>query len=152
MGRKNEIVKLKYNKEDLRYLDDSYEELKEYVYEIEEEETPYSSYSIGDIVYVKSYSYKNGDKGQKHLFVIVDQDNVAVPIEYLCMILSSKIEKIKYKSNILLKKDKYNNLNVDSIVKTDVIYVIKNENIIGKIGEVSIDLVNYYNTYHNEQL
>lgn len=39
------------------------------------------SYNIGDIVFVKEYTYANGKKGTKHFFVIIDKDNTAVPIE-----------------------------------------------------------------------
>lgn len=36
---------------------------------------------IGDIVFVKKYTYKNGQLGHNHLFVIVSEDE-AVEINY----------------------------------------------------------------------
>ena len=52
------------------------------------------------------------------------------------MIISSNLDKLKYKANKLLEKDVNNGLYKDSIVKTDVIYKILNEQIIFKIGKV----------------
>ena len=49
------------------------------------------------------------------------------------MLISSKIEKLKYKFNKYIKKDNKNNLKTDSIVKTDVIYKIFTKNILLKI-------------------
>lgn len=110
---------------------------------VQEAVIKYNSYEIGDVVYVKHYHYKNGNPGMNHLFVIIDK-NIAVNIEYLAMILSSKIEKEKYKSNVLLKADKNNGLNKDSIVKTDQSYILRSENIVGKIGEVSFKEIELY--------
>lgn len=50
--------------------------------------TKYNKYKIGDIVYVSSYYYKDKSKGSNHFFVIVDEDNYAVPITYFGMLLS----------------------------------------------------------------
>lgn len=69
---------------------------------------------------------------------------MAVPIENFGMLISSKIEKAKYKQNKLLKADDKNGLNVDSIVKTDVIYKIDNKNILFKIGSVDYDKIEKY--------
>ena len=93
----------------------------------------YPTYEIGDIVYVKNYKYENGTDGQNHLFVIVDEENYAVSINYFCMILSSKIEKLCYKQNVLLKKD--------SIVKTDYIYILSKSDINMFVGKVSKEKV-----------
>lgn len=109
-----------------------------------EENEEYQYYSIGDIVFVKEYTYQNGKAGENHLFVIIEQNNLAVPIENFCMLISSKLNKLKYKENKQIKKDKINGLNRDSIVKTDVIYMIKNKQILFKIGSVDIDNVNEY--------
>lgn len=57
------------------------------------------------------------------------------------MIISSKIEKVKYEKNKLLEKDNKNNLKMDSIVKTDVVYRILNNQILFKIGTVDIDKI-----------
>ena len=104
----------------------------------------YMIYNIGDIVFVKEYRYDNGDKGQNHLFVIVEQNYLAVPIENFGMLISSNLEKAKYKSNKFINKDSKNGLHRDSIVKTDVIYKIKNEQILFKIGEVEKNKVEEY--------
>ena len=104
---------------------------------IHEKEVIYdSNYKIGDIVFVNEYFYITGDRGKNHLFVIIDQDNLAVPIENFGMLISSNLNKLKYNSNVLLKRNENNNLNKDSIVKTDIMYRILNENILFKIGEV----------------
>lgn len=93
----------------------------------------YPTYEIGDIVYLKNYKYESGADGQNHLFVIVDEENYAVSINYFCMILSSKIEKLRYKQNVLLKKD--------SIVKTDYIYILSKSDINMFVGKVSKEKV-----------
>lgn len=76
--------------------------------------------------------------------VIIDRDNTAVPIENFGMIISSNLEKLKFSSNKLLKKDKLNNLSKDSIVKTDVVYNILNEQIVFKIGTVDKSKIEEY--------
>lgn len=96
----------------------------------------YSLYEIGDIVFVKEYTYLDGKIGNNHFFVIIDKDNTAVPIENFGMLILSNLNKLKFKTNKLLQKDELNNLHKDSIVKTDVIYKISNEQIIFKIGKV----------------
>ena len=104
----------------------------------------YNKYSIGDIVFVSKYKYNTGEDGYNPLFVIVDKDNRVVPVNEFCMIISSNLDKLKYKSNVLLKKDKINNLMRDSIVKTDELYKIKDVDIDKKIGKIDIDVVNLY--------
>ena len=47
-----------------------------------------NKYEIGDIVFVSKYEYDGGKEGQNHLFVIIDDDNQLVPIEYFGMIVS----------------------------------------------------------------
>ena len=71
-----------------------------------EENEEYNTYEIGDIVFVRRYLYSNGSYGENHFFVIVEQNNIAVPIENFGMLISSRIEKLKYKSNLELKRDK----------------------------------------------
>ena len=102
---------------------------------LNEDSTKYDFYEIGDIVFVSVYMYPNGKLGSNHLFVIIDKDNTAIPIEYIGMILSSQINKIKFKSNKLIKKDNKNNLNKDSIIKTDTVYKLKDKQILFKVGE-----------------
>lgn len=114
-----------------------------------------NKYEIGDIVFVSKYEYSNGKIGKSHLFVIIDiDDEQLIPIEYFGLIVSSHREKAnnksKFKFNELLKKNKINNLNVDSIVKCDQLYKIPKKNIKFKIGCVDIDdFVRFINTYEN---
>ena len=101
-------------------------------------------YKTGDIVFVKEYKYPDGKAGKNHMFVIIDQENRAVPIENICMLISSNLKKLKYSSNILLKKDNKNNLKVDSLVKTDEIYIIYSEDILFKVGTIDKDILAKY--------
>lgn len=122
-------------------------------YILKEDEMPYNvNYQIGDIVFVKEYVYSDGQKGSNHFFVIIDKDNTAVPIENFGMLISSNMEKLKFKANKLLEKDDSNNLKKDSIVKTDVIYKILNEQIIFKIGTVDYDKIQEYKNSFFESL
>lgn len=107
-----------------------------------------TSYEEGDIVFVKEYEYADGKIGYNHLFVIIERNTRAIPIENIAMIISSKVEKQKYQANKLLKKDSLNNLKRDSIVKTDNIYILSMNQIVCKIGSVGKDLVEEYkNSY-----
>ena len=60
------------------------------------------------------------------------------------MLISSNLDKLKFNANKFLEKDKINNLHKDSIVKTDVIYKISNEQIIFKIGKVDDEKIEEY--------
>ena len=111
---------------------------------LQEKDVEYNVYNIGDIVFVDEYQYKNGKIGKNHLFVIIDQNNMAVPIENFGMLISYNIEKVKYSANKFLKRDIKNGLNKDSIVKTDVIYKINSEQILFKIGTVDLDKIDEY--------
>lgn len=111
---------------------------------LKEDYEVYSLYSVGDIVFVNTYQYEDSYVGKNHLFVIISQNNLAVPIENFGMLLSSNLDKLKYDTNKLLKKDSKNKLNKDSIVKTDVIYSIDNESITFKIGSVDQEKVDEY--------
>lgn len=64
------------------------------------------------------------------------------------MLISSNIDKLKYKKNIKLNKTKLNGLKKDSIIKTDVIYEIKHSKISFCVGKVPINLVNEYIESH----
>lgn len=110
------------------------------------------SYNIGDIVFVKEYSYFDGKKGTNLFFVIIDKDNTAVPIENFGMLISSNLDKLKFKANKLLEKDDINNLKKDSIVKTDVVYKILNEQIIFKIGTVDNEKIEEYKNSFYESI
>ena len=111
----------------------------------------YEAYDVGDIVFVKEYRYEDGKKGTNHLFVIVEQNNLAVPIENFGMLISSKIEKIKYKENKLLQADEINKLDRDSIVKTDVMYLLRSKDILFKIGNVDKDKIEEYKKWFLEK-
>ena len=102
------------------------------------------NYKVGDIVFVRKYVYSNGKTGNNHLFVIIDQDNTAVPIENFGMLISSNLDKLKYSTNKLLERDNSNNLHKNSIVKTDVLYKILNEQILFKIGTVDNEKIEEY--------
>ena len=113
-------------------------------------------YEMGDIVWVNKL-YSN-PKAQYHLFVIIDDDGKAIPIEYFGFIVSSNLEKSKekskYKYNELINKNNNNRLRTDSIVKCDQIFKIPNNNINCKIGtadtEDLIRFINSYNKFLNE--
>lgn len=154
----SEFIKLAYSKGKVQDIEEAFEE-----YPVENEwhqgkienvicegTEQYNIYSIGDIVFVKRYRYQDGKNGNNHLFVIIDQDNLAVPIENFGMLISSQIDKLKYIQNKLLEKDDANGLKVDSIVKTDVIYKITNDNILFKIGKVDIDKIEEYKKSYME--
>ena len=111
---------------------------------LNENNKSYNFYEIGDIVFVREYSYPSGENGKNHFFVIIDQDNTAVPIENFGMLVSSNLNKLKFKANKLLEKDKQNNLDKDSLVKTDIIYKIPTEQILFKIGIVSYEKIEEY--------
>lgn len=110
----------------------------------EDNETYNIDYEIGDIVFVREYMYSDRKIGNNHFFVIIDQDNTAVPIENFGMLISSNLDKLKFSANKLLEKDKMNNLHKDSIVKTDAVYKILNEQIIFKIGKVDLERIEEY--------
>lgn len=118
---------------------------------LKEDTIEYSYYKVGDIVFVNHYTYNDGKAGNNHFFIIVEQNNIAVPIESFGMLISSNLEKLKYKSNVKLERNETNNLKKDSIVKTDVIYKIKNENILFKIGEVTPEKIKEYKKLFLEQ-
>lgn len=118
--------------------------LESYLTVAEEVEQYNSKYKVGDIVYVRNFKYENGKPGKNHLFVIIGEDNLAVSIDYFGMLISSKIHKQKYKENKFIPRDEKNHLNVDSIIKTDVVYQIEKEEIILKIGKVDYERVEEY--------
>lgn len=114
-------------------------------YYLREDEEPYNQeYFVGDIVFVSKYKYEDGNEGNNHLFVIIEKNNLAVPIDYFGMIISSQIHKAKYKTNQIILKDEKNHLKSDSIVKMDYIYQIDNEQIKFKIGTVEKEKIEEY--------
>ena len=60
------------------------------------------------------------------------------------MLISSNLEKLKYDANKLLKKNTTNKLKKDSIVKTDVIYSVHENEILFKVGEINIEQIIEY--------
>jgi len=118
-------------------------------YFLREDTIEYNRYKVGDIVFVKEYLYKDGARGSNHFFVIIDNINLVVPIEYFSMLLSSNIKKESY-TNKLLKKDNINNLKKDSIVKTDVVYIISEDAISFKLGEIQLDMVEKYKELYSK--
>lgn len=117
----------------------------EYYSRLQKIETP--KFQTGDIVFVSKYTYKSGLNGQKHIFVIIDNEQ-AIEITYFGFLLSSQISKASYKYNKVLKKNNQNRLNKDSIVKCDDLISISEVDIIFKIGEVSkSELEQFIDTY-----
>lgn len=115
-------------------------------------------YDIGDIVFVNEYNYNENKIGDNHLFVIIDDDNQIIPLEYFGLIVSSHIEKSKensnYRYNETLRMSTINSLKSDSIVKCDKLYEISPSNIQFKIGTVDVDdfvrFINAYDDFINE--
>lgn len=151
----SDFLKVAYEYGKVRELKEAFEEYpveeewhkgnaENWLREQEESYNVNTSYEIGDIVFVKEYIYSNGKIGKDHLFVIIDKDNTAIPIENLGMLISSNLDKLKFKANKLLKKEEVNNLHKDSIVKTDAIYKISSEQILFKIGMVSYERIEEY--------
>ena len=118
--------------------------------------TVQTKYDIGDIIFVSKYSYTSNTKGENHLFVVINDDNSVVPLEYFGLIFSSQINKSKensiFKYNEILLSNSTNGLKNDSIVKCDQLYNIPKANILFKIGHVDVDdFIRFINTY-NEYL
>lgn len=116
---------------------------EEVEYYISENFESFDGIQKGDIVFVKKFIYSNGEIGENHLFVIIDQNNY-MPIEYFGMILSSNIKKELYKYNIKINKDNENRLNKDSIIKTDHIYKLKEKDILKKVGKIDNELIELF--------
>ena len=86
------------------------------------------------------------------MFVVINNDNEIIPLDYFGFIISSHIEKVKNKSkfkyNEPLLSSVTNGLKVDSIVKCDKIYKFSKNNIVFKIGNVSVnDFLRFVNAY-----
>jgi hypothetical protein len=103
------------------------------------------SYNIGDIVIVHNFTYSEGTKGTAHSFVIMDIDNdefQLVNFEYLCFLISSKTDKnndvnTEFPYNEPIHPDNINRLKRESHVKCDILYEIKEDDIIMQIGKVT---------------
>ena len=123
---------------------------EEVTYYVSENFESFDNIQRGDIVFVKKFIYSNGEIGQNHLFVILD-NNSYMPIEYFGMIISSNINKY----NIKINKDKENKLYKNSIVKTDHIYKLNKNDILKKVGKIDHDMIKLferkYEEYSNEK-
>ena len=83
--------------------DNNYYKINLEIYKINEFEVSYQEYNVGDIVFVYDFKYPNRETGKNHMFVIIDENKWIVPFEYFGLLISSNLEKLKYKQNILLK-------------------------------------------------
>ncbi len=115
-------------------------------------------YDLGDIVFVNEYAYENSTQGKNHLFVVIADDDKAIPLEYFGLIVSSQINKSKenskHKYNEPLSKSDENGLNYESIVKCDQLYNLPKDNVMFKIGHVDVDdfmrFIDAYDKYINQ--
>ena len=101
---------------------------------------------VGDIVLVDRYVYPDGSEGSYHNFVIMDERDGkfdAVPLDYIGFLISSKAGKnndvnINFPYNEPIYPDNYNKLRDIGHVKCDIPFSILPDNIIMKLGVVSI--------------
>ena len=101
---------------------------------------------IGDIVLVNSYKYPDGTDGSYHNFVIaaIDEDDLTlVHLDYFGFIVSSQISKNNdvndgFPFNEPITPDETNRLLKPSHVKCDELISVKPNNIIMKLGTVTI--------------
>ena len=101
---------------------------------------------IGDIVLADKYKYPNGELGSYHFFVIIDTDDEnfdVVSLDYIGFLISSNINKnnnvnTKYPYNEPIIPDELNRLPKKSHVKCDRQITINEDNIIMKLGNITI--------------
>ena len=67
------------------------------------ETTTCRSYNVGDIVFVPKFKYEDGSNGINHLFVIIEKNNYAIPLDYFCLLISSNIKKLRYSYQYIQK-------------------------------------------------
>ena len=134
LAKKNNLIK---ELKDVEIFEDNS------IYLNEEKDVYNVKYKVGDIVCVKKYIYSGGTNGSNHLFLIIE-DNYIVSMDYFCLLISSQLDKLKYKTNLFLAKDCKNKLKKDSILKLDNIYRIENEDILFKVGEVTKEKLDIY--------
>ena len=102
---------------------------------------------IGDIVLVNSYEYPDGSSGSYHNFVIasIDEDELTlVHLEYFGFIVSSQTAKNNdvnnnFPYNEPISPNDINRLPKSSHVKCDELISVKPDNIIMKLGTVTIE-------------
>jgi len=100
---------------------------------------------IGDIVFVNSFTYPDGSKGEYHFFVIVaiDEDELTLAhLDYFGFIISSHIEKNNstnknFPYNEPLNPGNINCLPKKSHVKCDELIVVKPDTVFMKLGIVT---------------
>lgn len=104
-------------------------------------------YDIGDIVFVRNYTYKSGAEGSNHFFVIISEGQ-AIDFNYFGFLLSSNLSKTNFPYNEFIKKSKTNALIKDSIVKCDDLIELNIKEISFKIGCVTEEeLTKFLDTY-----
>ena len=113
-----------------------------------------SKYEIGDIVWVREFDIKEQEKVNYHSFVIIDDDEKVVPVDYFGFVVSSNIQKSKehskFKYNEPIQKNSNNRLRTDSIVKCDQIFELPKKCIEYRIGHVDAeDLLRFLDAYKN---
>jgi len=115
---------------------------------------------IGDIVFVNSYTYPDGSKGNYHIFVIMDISNdeiTAIPIECLGFIVSSQIDKNnnvnpKYPYNEPINPNNENRLPKKSHVKCDELFSINPDNVFFVLGKITDTEYSKYIDLYKESL
>ena len=111
-------------------------------------------YEIGDIVWVAEFEDKDKNLVNYHYFVVINDDGELIPADYFGFLISSNLSKSKenskFKYNEPLKKNKKNNLAVDSIVKCDQLFQIPKKTISYKLGSVNVeDMLRFLEAYNN---
>ena len=95
LAKKNNLIK---ELKDVEIFEDNS------IYLNEEKDVYNFKYNVGDIVFVKKYNYNNGINGSNHLFLIIE-DNYVVSMECFCLLISSRLDKLKYNTNLFFAKD-----------------------------------------------
>ena len=83
--------------------EDNFYKIEDIYYSVKET-TVQREYKIGDVVFIENYQYKDMKEGHNHLFVVIDKDNIAIPLNYFCMIISSNIKKITISRKYFIRK------------------------------------------------
>jgi hypothetical protein len=119
---------------------------------------------LGDIVLVNNYQYTDGREGSYHNFVIaeIDEDEFTlVHLDYFGFIVSSQISKNSdinkaFPYNEPISSDDINRLPKSSHVKCDELINVKPNNIIMKLGTVTVEqyakFMQLYAQYLREKL
>ena len=109
-------------------------------------------YEIGDIVWVAEFEDADKNVVNHHYFVVIDDDGNLIPADYFGFVISSNIKKSKensrFKYNEPIKKNAFNKLDTDSIVKCDQLFTIPKRTISYKLGSVDVeDMIRFLNAY-----